>query len=287
MKLSQIKMSGFKSFVDTTIINISNDRTAVVGPNGCGKSNIVESLRWCMGETSAKSMRGFLQQAQKGNVFNNQEDYIFKQGRSVNLTTGNNINNQHKKLLEDVNISELSDAQVVKLYAENIHKYIAYQTSIKGVGMQGDVQNVVDNIKDNVFKKDDVFYDVRTGEIINGNQANARVRGNKTYFYQQFLNSKDAEPLSQLNSVYRYLFNTSHNFIPIEDGIEIPMTTPNTRFEQRPQSQMQVDGPKASDTFLNNIEKILRIKKSNVKPGGKPELQNDLINNARDFLGGR
>ena len=236
---------------------------------------------------SAKSMRGFLQQAQKGSVFNNQEDYIFKQGRSVNLTTGNNINNQHKKLLEDVNISELSDAQVVKLYAENIHKYIAYQTSIKGVGMQGDGQNVVDNIKDNVFKKDDVFYDVRTGEIINGNQANARVRGNKTYFYQQFLNSKDAEPLSQLNSVYRYLFNTSHNFIPIEDGIEIPMTTPNTRFEQRPQSQMQVDGPKASDTFLNNIEKILRIKKGNVKPGGKPELQNDLINNARDFLGGR
>ena len=153
--------------------------------------------------------------------------------------------------------------------------------------MQGDGQNVVDNIKDNVFKKDDVFYDVRTGEIINGNQANERVRGNKTYFYQQFLNSKDAEPLSQLNSVYRYLFNTSHNFIPIEDGIEIPMTTPNTRFEQRPQSQMQVDGPKASDTFLNNIEKILRIKKGNVKPGGKPELQNDLINNARDFLGGR
>ena len=38
---------------------------------------------------------------------------------------------------------------------------------------------------------------------------------------------------------------------------------------------------------LNNIEKILRIKKGNVKPGGKPELQNDLINNARDFLGGR
>ena len=83
--------------------------------------------------------------------------------------------------------------------------------------------------------------------------------------------------------MYRYLFNTTHNFIPVEDAIELPMTSPNTRFEQRPQSQMQVDGPKASDTFLNNMEKILRIKKGNVKPGEKPEL----TNNARDFLGGR
>jgi hypothetical protein len=79
------------------------------------------------------------------------------------------------------------------------------------------------------------------------------------------------------------LFNTTHNFIPVEDAIELPMTAPNTRFEQRPQSQMQVDGPKASDTFLNNMEKILRIKKGNVKPGEKLEL----TNNARDFLGGR
>ena len=50
MKLSQIKMSGFKSFVDTTIINISNDRTAVVGPNGCGKSNIIDAVKWVMGD---------------------------------------------------------------------------------------------------------------------------------------------------------------------------------------------------------------------------------------------
>ena len=57
MKLSQIKMSGFKSFVDTTIINISNDRTGVVGPNGCGKSNIIDAVKWVMGDTS-KHIRG-------------------------------------------------------------------------------------------------------------------------------------------------------------------------------------------------------------------------------------
>ena len=57
MKLSQIKMSGFKSFVDTTTINISNDRTGVVGPNGCGKSNIIDAVKWVMGDTS-KHIRG-------------------------------------------------------------------------------------------------------------------------------------------------------------------------------------------------------------------------------------
>ena len=57
MKLNQIKMSGFKSFVDTTTINISNDRTGVVGPNGCGKSNIIDAVKWVMGDTS-KHIRG-------------------------------------------------------------------------------------------------------------------------------------------------------------------------------------------------------------------------------------
>ena len=58
MKFKKIKILGFKSFVDPTEIIIENGLTGIVGPNGCGKSNVVESLRWCMGETSAKSMRG-------------------------------------------------------------------------------------------------------------------------------------------------------------------------------------------------------------------------------------
>ena len=58
MKFKKIKILGFKSFVDPTEISIEDGLTGIVGPNGCGKSNVVESLRWCMGETSAKSMRG-------------------------------------------------------------------------------------------------------------------------------------------------------------------------------------------------------------------------------------
>ena len=57
MKFKKIKVTGFKSFVDPTEITIEEGLTGIVGPNGCGKSNVVESLRWCMGETSPKSMR--------------------------------------------------------------------------------------------------------------------------------------------------------------------------------------------------------------------------------------
>ncbi len=58
MRLSTIKISGFKSFVDPTIVHLPTQLTAIVGPNGCGKSNIIDAVRWVMGESAASRLRG-------------------------------------------------------------------------------------------------------------------------------------------------------------------------------------------------------------------------------------
>ena len=58
MRLSKIKLAGFKSFVDPTVIQLPSNLTGVVGPNGCGKSNVIDAVRWVMGESSAKTLRG-------------------------------------------------------------------------------------------------------------------------------------------------------------------------------------------------------------------------------------
>ena len=57
MKLTRLRLIGFKSFVEPTDFQIEPGLTGVVGPNGCGKSNLLEALRWVMGANSAKAMR--------------------------------------------------------------------------------------------------------------------------------------------------------------------------------------------------------------------------------------
>jgi chromosome segregation protein len=58
MRLSKLKLAGFKSFVDPTTLSFPSERVGVVGPNGCGKSNVIDAVRWVMGESSAKQLRG-------------------------------------------------------------------------------------------------------------------------------------------------------------------------------------------------------------------------------------
>ncbi|RZJ80504.1 MAG: hypothetical protein EON88_31915, partial [Brevundimonas sp.] len=58
MQFQRLRLVGFKSFVDASEFHIEPGLTGIVGPNGCGKSNVLESLRWVMGANSAKAMRG-------------------------------------------------------------------------------------------------------------------------------------------------------------------------------------------------------------------------------------
>src|SRR3989442_4771420 len=58
MRLNQIKLSGFKSFAEPTTFQLPGQRVGVVGPNGCGKSNVIDAVRWVLGESSAKQLRG-------------------------------------------------------------------------------------------------------------------------------------------------------------------------------------------------------------------------------------
>ncbi|HMY17763.1 MAG TPA: AAA family ATPase, partial [Polyangium sp.] len=70
MRIRKLEIAGFKSFVDRTVIRFDEDVIGIVGPNGCGKSNIVDSIRWCMGEQSAKHLRG---RAMSDVIFNGSE----------------------------------------------------------------------------------------------------------------------------------------------------------------------------------------------------------------------
>ena len=89
MEFKKIHLNGFKSFADKTNFLIEDGLTGIVGPNGCGKSNIVESLRWVMGETSAKSMRG---SGMEDVIFNGTSNKSSKNIAEVSVTVDNKGN---------------------------------------------------------------------------------------------------------------------------------------------------------------------------------------------------
>ncbi len=101
MKFKKLEIVGFKSFADKTHLLIENGLTGIVGPNGCGKSNIVEALRWCMGETSAKSLRG-----------SGMEDVIFS---GTSNRPSKNIAEVNILLENNENISQFRDAPEIEV----------------------------------------------------------------------------------------------------------------------------------------------------------------------------
>ncbi len=103
MEFKKIQLNGFKSFADKTNFLIENGLTGIVGPNGCGKSNIVESLRWVMGETSAKSMRG---SGMEDVIFSGTSNKPSKNIAEVSVTVANENNEGPVQFreLDEINI---------------------------------------------------------------------------------------------------------------------------------------------------------------------------------------
>src|SRR6056300_640313 len=101
MKFKQLEIIGFKSFADKTSFYFEDGLTGIVGPNGCGKSNIVEALRWCRGETSAKSLRG---SGMEDVIFNGTSNRPSKNICEVTIKIDNNEDSPQFKGIPEIEV---------------------------------------------------------------------------------------------------------------------------------------------------------------------------------------
>ncbi|MHB8668011.1 MAG: AAA family ATPase, partial [Burkholderiales bacterium] len=88
MRLTQIKLVGFKSFVDPTSIAVPGQLVGIVGPNGCGKSNVIDAVRWVLGESRAAALRG---ESMQDVIFNGSAQRKPVARASVELTFDNSL----------------------------------------------------------------------------------------------------------------------------------------------------------------------------------------------------
>src|SRR6478609_5124190 len=127
MKIRKLEIQGFKSFVDRTVLSFEHDVTAIVGPNGCGKSNTVDAIRWCMGEQSARHLRG---KSMEDVIFNGSESRGAHGMAEVTLTFDNSDLEQAAALpIEYRDYPEIAVTR--RLFRDGTSQYLLNKTDVR------------------------------------------------------------------------------------------------------------------------------------------------------------
>ena len=127
MHIKSLEICGFKSFVDRTVIHFDHDVIGIVGPNGCGKSNIVDAIRWCMGEQSAKHLRG---RSMEDVIFNGSESRGPHGFAEVTITFDNSDPGHASELPEEYkHYPEIAITR--RLYRDGTSEYLINKTQVR------------------------------------------------------------------------------------------------------------------------------------------------------------
>src|SRR6201995_5835323 len=127
MHIKKLEITGFKSFVDRTVIHFDHVVVGIVGPNGCGKSNIVDSIRWVLGEQSAKHLRG---KAMEDVIFNGSESRGPNGMAGVTLTFDNTNPESSASLpIESRDYPEIAVTR--RLYRDGTSEYLLNKTQVR------------------------------------------------------------------------------------------------------------------------------------------------------------